>query len=89
MDSSILQSPQIIFPSMGTISPLFTIKVSPIFISSKFISIIFSSSNFFAVIFLISAKSFSAVVVCFTDRCSKTFPSKTNDIIVADVSKNK
>ena len=88
MDSSIEQSPQIIVPSVGIISPLFTIKMSPKIISSNLTSTILSSYIFFAKVFLILYKSFNAVVVCLTDLCSKTLPNNTNVIIVALVSKN-
>ena len=88
MDSSSVQSPQIIVPSVGIISPLLIIKMSPFIISSNFISTILSSNTFFAIVFLILDKSFNAVVVCLTDLCSKTLPNKTKVIIVALVSKN-
>ena len=89
MDSSTKAEPQTTFPSTGILSPIFTIKMSFTFISSKGTSSISPFTSLLAKPVFIAANSLIAVVVCFTDLCSNTFPKSTKVIIVAVVSKNK
>ena len=89
IDSSIKQLPSIMIPSVGILSPLFTINVSLIEILSKSIFFILPLISILAVLAWISDKSPIAVVVFCTERCSRTLPSSTKVIIVAAVSKNK
>ena len=88
IDSSTLQLPSIILPSIGTISPVLTMSISLTFVSSIFISSTNPSTSLLAIVCCILDRSLMDEVVFLMELCSNKLPKSTKVIIVAQVSKN-
>ncbi len=85
--SSTYDSPSIILPSTGILSPGFTIKISPTITSPTGICTSLLSLKTLAVLTCNPISFLIASDVCPFALASKNFPSKIKVIIVADVSK--
>ena len=86
-DSSSTARPSTTIPSAGTLSPVRTMKISPIFSSSAFISVSFPFRTTFAFAGMISISSLNACDTFPFVRSSSIFPSPTKVIIIAADSK--